>query len=106
MTTVTTVGYGDYTPRTDAGRIIAIIVMLAGIGFVAVLTAAAAERFMRSSRETDSELGEVLERLDSIARRLDAIEQRPMSQPLPTGRSTCCTRRPSPWRWRAGRRRA
>jgi voltage-gated potassium channel len=79
MTTVTTVGYADYTPRTDAGRIIAIVVMLTGIGFVAVLTAAAADRFMRSSRQADSELGEVLERLDSIAARLDAIERRQMS---------------------------
>ena len=29
---VTTVGYGDTYPETDAGRIIAIIVMFAGIG--------------------------------------------------------------------------
>jgi voltage-gated potassium channel len=81
MTTVTTVGYGDYSPRTDAGRAIAIVVMLAGIGFVAVLTAAAADRFMRSSRKEDSELGEVLVRLDSIAERLDAMEQRQVAEP-------------------------
>jgi hypothetical protein len=30
------------------GRIITIVVMLVGIGFVAMLTAAAAERFMRA----------------------------------------------------------
>jgi voltage-gated potassium channel len=45
MTTVTTVGYGDHSPHTDAGRAIAIVAMPAGIGFVAVLTAAAADRF-------------------------------------------------------------
>ena len=45
MTTVTTVGYGDTYPTTSSGRGIAIVVMLVGIGFVAVLTAAAAERF-------------------------------------------------------------
>ena len=55
--------------------------MLAGIGFVAVLTAAAAARFMRSSRQAGSELGEVLERLDSIAERLDAIERRQITSP-------------------------
>jgi hypothetical protein len=55
--------------------------MLAGIGFVAVLTAAAADRFMRSSRQADSELGGVLERRDSSAARLDAIEQRQVSTP-------------------------
>jgi voltage-gated potassium channel len=40
VTTVSTVGYGDITPTTDGGRAIAITVMLVGIGFVAILTAA------------------------------------------------------------------
>jgi voltage-gated potassium channel len=30
ITTVTTVGYGDFTPKTDGGRAIAIAVMLVG----------------------------------------------------------------------------
>ncbi len=32
--TVTTVGYGDFAPRTSAGRVFAIIFMLAGVGTV------------------------------------------------------------------------
>src|SRR3954467_2384776 len=44
ITTVTTVGYGDFAPKTNGGRAIAIAVMIVGIGFVAILTAAAAER--------------------------------------------------------------
>ena len=46
-----TVGYGDTFPQTVAGRIIAIVVMLVGICVIAVLTAAAAERFLRVQRE-------------------------------------------------------
>jgi voltage-gated potassium channel len=76
IVTVTTVGYGDTFPHTDAGRIIAIVVMFVGIGFIAVLTAAAAERFLRVQREERSELEGVEQRLDEILTRLDAIERK------------------------------
>jgi voltage-gated potassium channel len=36
-TTITTVGYGDYTPITPLGRTVAIIVMFAGIGIAVTL---------------------------------------------------------------------
>jgi voltage-gated potassium channel len=75
ITTVTTVGYGDSFPRTDAGRVIALVVMVVGIGFVAVLTAAAAERFIRS-REAAEQREDIIERLDEIARRIEALERR------------------------------
>lgn len=78
LTTVTTVGYGDLSPQTDAGRIIAIVVMLVGIGFIAILTAAAAERFLRVQRQERADLQRVEQRLDQIVARLDSIErQRP-----------------------------
>ncbi len=38
--TVTTVGYGDVTPHRVAGRIVASFVMLEGIAFLAIVTAA------------------------------------------------------------------
>lgn len=74
ITTVTTVGYGDITPETDGGRAIAVAVMVVGIGFVAVLTAAAADRFIRGTRLRERE--ELLERLDDVAARVDAIAER------------------------------
>jgi voltage-gated potassium channel len=49
VTTVTTVGYGDVSPTTDEGRAIAIMIMFIGIGFVALLTAFVAERFIRGT---------------------------------------------------------
>jgi voltage-gated potassium channel len=55
IVTVTTVGYGDITPKTDAGRVIAIVVMLSGIGFVAVLTAAIAQRFVAVAGADDAQ---------------------------------------------------
>ena len=38
ITTITTVGFGDITPRTDAGRAVASVVMLLGWGILAVPT--------------------------------------------------------------------
>jgi voltage-gated potassium channel len=66
------VGYGDVSPKTDAGRVLAIVVMVVGIGFVALLTAAAAERFIRHGREPAT----ADERLDGMDARLAAIEKR------------------------------
>ncbi len=74
ITTVTTVGYGDSYPATTGGRLIALVVMFVGIGFVAILTASVAERFIRA-REAEQQRAELHERLDEILRRLDAIER-------------------------------
>lgn len=76
ITTVTTVGYGDFAPKTDAGRAIAILVMLIGIGFVAILTAAAADRFMRSRQEAEVERERLAAKLDEVIRRLDLLDSR------------------------------
>jgi voltage-gated potassium channel len=44
--TMTTVGYGDIGPVTNSGRVLAIVVMLVGIGVVTMLIGATAERFV------------------------------------------------------------
>jgi voltage-gated potassium channel Kch len=42
VVTMTTIGYGDIVPQTPGGRIVAVLVMLAGIGTLGVTTAAIA----------------------------------------------------------------
>ncbi len=78
MSTITTVGYGDVTPHTLAGRLIAIVMMVSGIGFVALLTAAVAQRFIMDEREADVTMERHLialtEELRQIRRRLDRLE--------------------------------
>lgn len=50
--------------------------MLVGIGFIAILTAAAAERFLRAQRQERTEFERVEKQLETIVARLDAMEQR------------------------------
>ena len=77
MGTVTTVGYGDITPQTTAGRLIAILLMVVGIGFVALITAFVAERFIHQGESQSVSEGErlLLEELREIRERLDHLER-------------------------------
>jgi voltage-gated potassium channel len=75
--TVTTVGYGDHVPTTVAGRLVAAVVMLVGIGFLTVITAAITSTFVsRSRREqaSSSVTTPTEEQLKQIAGRLERIE--------------------------------
>ena len=50
MTTVTTVGYGDIYPVTTGGRVIAILLMLTGIGTLGLYTAAIASYVLKQKQ--------------------------------------------------------
>jgi len=52
--TVTTVGYGDVVPASVPGRIIASVVMIGGIGFITVTTAAIASAFVEAARQRNA----------------------------------------------------
>jgi voltage-gated potassium channel len=75
--TVTTVGYGDHTPVTVPGRLVAALVMLVGIGFLTVITAAITSTFVaRTEGEQTSSDVEVAtaQQLREIDARLARIE--------------------------------
>lgn len=76
LQTVTTVGYGDVTPTAPSGRLIAAAIMLTGIGFLAVITAAVTASLVESSRRRYAEQSEVnIEtRLDEISARMARLE--------------------------------
>lgn len=59
--TTTTVGYGDISPATNIGRIIASILMLVGIGFVGILTGTIATYFLTGKKKEQSYKNEVIE---------------------------------------------
>ena len=49
--TITTVGYGDYTPVSSLGRIIGLIVMFSGIGLVVTLVTVITQRRVCERRQ-------------------------------------------------------
>jgi voltage-gated potassium channel len=84
LQTVTTVGYGDVTPKNPSGRIIATFVMLQGIAFLAVTTAAITSTFVaRANKERDmahdADEDDAEKRMEAqlkgIDQRLDRLEE-------------------------------
>jgi len=74
--TVTTVGYGDLVPASTVGRLLAALVMVVGIGFLTVITAAITSAFIESARRRlqRNESDALSAKLDQIGARLEVIE--------------------------------
>jgi voltage-gated potassium channel len=81
--TVTTVGYGDVTPKDVAGRIVASFVMLEAIALVAIATAAVTSTFIArathmqdvaEAEEAEKAEARINARFDDMTARLDRLE--------------------------------
>jgi voltage-gated potassium channel len=74
--TVTTVGYGDVVPHEAVGRVIGTLVMVTGIGFIAVMTAAVTASLIEQARrhQAESDESDTSPQLDRIEARLAVIE--------------------------------
>lgn len=91
LQTVTTVGYGDTTPESWVGRLVASVVMLVSIGLITVITAAITSLFVQSVRQGELEaeraaqdhssevtretLARIEAALEATQQRLDRIER-------------------------------
>jgi voltage-gated potassium channel Kch len=74
LQTVTTVGYGDVSPTTPSGRIIAAFVMLYGVAFVTIFVAAITSIFVtRASQERGLAEDQAEQRIEA---RLNVIDDR------------------------------
>ncbi|WP_432537574.1 potassium channel family protein [Kineococcus arenarius] len=82
VTTITTVGYGDYAPVTATGRVVAVGLMLSGIALVGVVTGSLASWFLdevRDSSGADAEAtrADVAQLTEEVRRLREQLAARP-----------------------------
>jgi len=77
LQTVTTVGYGDVAPHARIGRLIAAVVMLQGVAFIAIITAVITSSFVtRAERDILEQSPDELSDRELIERRFDDLEKK------------------------------
>tara|TARA_S200000501_G_scaffold133054_1_gene125800 strand:+ start:198 stop:650 length:453 start_codon:yes stop_codon:yes gene_type:complete len=77
LVTVTTVGYGDITPLTISGRVVAGTLMFFGLGMIATVTAIVSAKFVQNYVEhhTNDDVLEKLEELELEIEKLKSLEE-------------------------------
>jgi voltage-gated potassium channel Kch len=83
LQTVTTIGYGDVTPKETSGRLVASFVMLEGVALLTITIAAITSTFVtRTARERDDAAAahdeqsqvRIEAKLDDLTARLERLE--------------------------------
>jgi len=81
VTTATTVGYGDETPHTAVGKVIASVLMFGGIGFIGLLTSTITDFFTNRSAQTpaapqqQADLTLLLQKVDALSAKVDELQR-------------------------------
>ena len=75
LVTMTTVGYGDKVPVTPGGRVVAAMLMIAGIGLFGTFTGLVASWFLHGEVNVPSELERLRQQNQAILKRLEKLER-------------------------------
>jgi voltage-gated potassium channel len=75
VTTISTVGYGDKYPVTAEGRIVAMILMISGMGLFGIFSGLSASFFLGSRQQTIvHEENKILARLEKLDEKIDRLK--------------------------------
>ncbi|KRK47572.1 two pore domain potassium channel family protein [Secundilactobacillus kimchicus] len=78
VTTATTVGYGDDSPHTAWGKLIATALMFGGIGFIGLLTSTITEFFTKRAAQTkpsDPEMTALLQEVRALSKQVTQLQR-------------------------------
>ena len=76
VTTMTTVGYGDKYPLSTEGRVIAAVLMFAGIGLFGVVSGFVASWFIAPNKEEKKESSELQKNVDSLHLKMESLDMK------------------------------
>ena len=74
IVTITTVGYGNQEPVTFFGRIVAVMLMITGVGFFGAIAANLAAFFVR--KDEDAKIDKLQKDINSINKKLDKLAKK------------------------------
>ncbi|MFL2659246.1 MAG: potassium channel family protein [Candidatus Actinomarina sp.] len=75
LVTVTTVGYGDITPTTPSGKLIASFLILLGLGLIATITAIVSAKFIQNYVDHHTN-DDVLDKLEILQKDIDELKNK------------------------------
>ncbi|MDC0076933.1 potassium channel family protein [Acidimicrobiaceae bacterium] len=75
LVTVTTVGYGDITPTTPSGKLIASFLILLGLGLIATITAIVSAKFIQNYVDHHTN-DDVLDKLEILQKDIEELKNK------------------------------
>ena len=75
LVTVTTVGYGDITPTTPSGKLIASFLILLGLGLIATITAIVSAKFIQNYVDHHTN-DDVLDKLEILQKDINELKNK------------------------------
>lgn len=77
VVTLTTVGYGDRYPVTDGGRIVAVLLMTAGVGLFGTFTGFVASMFVEPDiKREENEVHALAQQIKALRRELKSVDDK------------------------------